>query len=88
MPCASGASRSLSAWSSLPRDCSPGPRILLRLDQSIMKGGRVCVMAFSFFKINQRALIMFYFEAFVNVLFLDAGIASMFMFDILEPVSP
>jgi len=45
-------------------------------------------MAFSFFKINQRALIMFYFEAFVNVLFLDAGIASMFMFDILEPVSP
>ena len=30
---------------------------------------------------------MFYFEAFVNVLFLDAGIASVFPLDIVDEVS-
>jgi hypothetical protein len=49
-----------------------------------MKGMRVCVMAASFCKIKQRALIMFYFEASVNVLFLDAGIVSMLIADFLD----
>jgi len=41
-------------------------------------------MAFSFRKINQRAIILHRFEAFVNISFLDAGIRSMLAMDILE----
>jgi len=41
-------------------------------------------MAFSFRKINQRAFILQQFEAFVNILFLDAGIRTMLTMDILE----
>src|ERR1035438_10356838 len=41
-------------------------------------------MADSFRKINQRALTMLDFEPFVNVLILDAGIASMFPICILD----
>ena len=41
-------------------------------------------MAFSFRKINQRALIMVQFGTFVNVRFLVAGIVSMFLAYVLK----
>jgi hypothetical protein len=51
-----------------------------------MKGGRVSVIAISSHQINQRALIMLYFETLVNDLFLDAIIASVFPAGIVEHV--